>query len=129
MNQVAVFAGLLFWSWVGGIWGMLLAVPMMMAIKVICDHVEPLRRSHTYLASDTFQYSPPRSGSRCAWKSTDSRRRLGGISSSRRRGGISCGGLKRRAINGTNEGIACDNGRGAIVTYTPRRSEVAGCPY
>src|SRR4030095_6241675 len=27
MNQVAVFAGLLFWSWVWGIWGMLLAVP------------------------------------------------------------------------------------------------------
>jgi predicted PurR-regulated permease PerM len=42
MNQVAVFAGLLFWSWVWGIWGMLLAVPMMMVIKVICDHVEPL---------------------------------------------------------------------------------------
>jgi predicted PurR-regulated permease PerM len=30
MNQVAIFAGLLFWSWVWGIWGMLLAVPMMM---------------------------------------------------------------------------------------------------
>lgn len=43
MNQVAVFAGLLFWSWVWGIWGMLLAVPMMMVIKVICDHVEPLQ--------------------------------------------------------------------------------------
>lgn len=42
MNQVAVFAGLLFWSWAWGIWGMLLAVPMMMVIKVICDHVEPL---------------------------------------------------------------------------------------
>ena len=42
MNQVAVFAGLLFWSWVWGIWGLLLAVPMMMVIKVICDHVEPL---------------------------------------------------------------------------------------
>ena len=42
MNQVAVFAGLLFWSWVWGIWGMLLAVPMMMVLKVICDHVEPL---------------------------------------------------------------------------------------
>jgi predicted PurR-regulated permease PerM len=41
MNQVAVFVGLLFWSWVRGVWGMLLAVPMMMAIKVICDHVEP----------------------------------------------------------------------------------------
>ena len=43
MNQVAVFGGLLFWSWVWGIWGMLLAVPMMMVIKVVCDHVEPLQ--------------------------------------------------------------------------------------
>jgi len=30
MNRVAVFAGLLFWSWMWGIWGTLLAVPMMM---------------------------------------------------------------------------------------------------
>ena len=43
MNRVAVFVGLLFWSWVWGIWGMLLAVPMMMAIKVVCDHVEDLQ--------------------------------------------------------------------------------------
>jgi predicted PurR-regulated permease PerM len=43
MNQVAVFAGLLFWSWVWGIWGMLLAVPMMMVMKVICDRIEPLQ--------------------------------------------------------------------------------------
>lgn len=43
MNQVAVFGGLLFWSWVWGIWGMLLAVPMMMVVKVICDRVEPLQ--------------------------------------------------------------------------------------
>lgn len=42
MNQVAIFAGLLFWSWAWGIWGMLLAVPMMMVIKVVCDHVESL---------------------------------------------------------------------------------------
>lgn len=43
MNRVAVFVGLLFWSFIWGIWGMLLAVPMMMAIKVICDHVEDLQ--------------------------------------------------------------------------------------
>jgi predicted PurR-regulated permease PerM len=42
MNQVAVFAGLLFWSWIWGVWGMLLAVPMMMVIKVICDRVDAL---------------------------------------------------------------------------------------
>ena len=43
MNRIAIFAGLLFWSWVWGIWGMLLAVPMMMAFKVVCDHVEDLK--------------------------------------------------------------------------------------
>jgi AI-2E family transporter len=40
MNRVAVFAGLLFWSWMWGIWGTLFAVPVMMVVKVICDHVE-----------------------------------------------------------------------------------------
>jgi predicted PurR-regulated permease PerM len=43
MNRVAVFVGLLFWSWAWGIWGMLLAVPIMMAMKVVCDHVEDLK--------------------------------------------------------------------------------------
>jgi len=43
MNKVAIFAGLLFWSWIWGVWGMLLAVPLMMVVKVICDHVEPLQ--------------------------------------------------------------------------------------
>jgi predicted PurR-regulated permease PerM len=42
MNTVAVFAGLLFWSWVWGIWGTLLAVPMMMVLKAICDRIESL---------------------------------------------------------------------------------------
>jgi predicted PurR-regulated permease PerM len=43
MNRVAVFVGLLFWTWAWGVWGMLLAVPMMMSIKVVCDHVEELK--------------------------------------------------------------------------------------
>ena len=43
MNRVAVFVGLLFWSWAWGVWGMLLAVPMMMSIKVLCDHVDELK--------------------------------------------------------------------------------------
>ena len=43
MNRVAVFVGLLFWSWAWGVWGLLLAVPMMMSIKVICDHVDDLK--------------------------------------------------------------------------------------
>ena len=40
MNAVAVFVGLLFWGWVWNVWGMLLAVPMLMVLKAVCDHVE-----------------------------------------------------------------------------------------
>ena len=43
MNAVAVFVGLLFWGWVWGIWGTLLAVPMLMVVKAICDHVEDFK--------------------------------------------------------------------------------------
>jgi predicted PurR-regulated permease PerM len=40
MNPVAIFIGLLFWSWVWGVWGTILAVPMMMTIKAMCDRIE-----------------------------------------------------------------------------------------
>lgn len=43
MNAVAVFVGLLFWSWLWGVWGTILAVPMLMMIKAVCDHVEDLQ--------------------------------------------------------------------------------------
>jgi predicted PurR-regulated permease PerM len=42
LNHIAIFASLLFWSWMWGVWGMLLAVPMLMAVKAIADHVEEL---------------------------------------------------------------------------------------
>jgi predicted PurR-regulated permease PerM len=42
INPVIIFAGLLFWSWLWGIWGMLLAVPIMMAVKATCDRIEGL---------------------------------------------------------------------------------------
>ena len=40
---VAVFVGLLFWGWVWNVWGMLLAVPMLVVIKTVCDHVEDFK--------------------------------------------------------------------------------------
>lgn len=43
MNGAVVFVSLLFWGWVWGALGVLLAVPIMMVIKVICDRVESLR--------------------------------------------------------------------------------------
>jgi predicted PurR-regulated permease PerM len=43
MNAVAVFVNILFWGWIWNVWGMLLAVPMLMVIKAVCDHVEDFR--------------------------------------------------------------------------------------
>jgi len=43
MNAVAIFVGLLFWGWVWNVWGMLLAVPMLMVLKAVGDHVEDFR--------------------------------------------------------------------------------------
>jgi predicted PurR-regulated permease PerM len=43
MNPVAIFVGLLFWTWIWGAWGTVLAVPMLMMFKSVCDHVEDLR--------------------------------------------------------------------------------------
>jgi predicted PurR-regulated permease PerM len=42
-NEVAVFVGLIFWSFVWGLWGTLLAVPMLVAAKAFCDRIEDLQ--------------------------------------------------------------------------------------
>ncbi len=52
MNTLAVFLSLLFWSWVWGIWGTILAVPLTSVIKAIADHVEPLDWLSDLLAAD-----------------------------------------------------------------------------
>jgi predicted PurR-regulated permease PerM len=43
INHVAIFTSIAFWSWAWGVPGMLLAVPMLMVFKAVCDHVEPLK--------------------------------------------------------------------------------------
>ena len=43
MNPVAVFVGVLAWGWLWGVWGLFLGVPILMAIKTVCDRVEDLK--------------------------------------------------------------------------------------
>jgi predicted PurR-regulated permease PerM len=43
MNAVAVFVGVLAWGWLWGVWGLLLGMPILMAIKAICDRVDHLK--------------------------------------------------------------------------------------
>ena len=42
MNSAAVFIALLFWGWLWGVWGMLLAIPIIVIVKVVSQHVEQL---------------------------------------------------------------------------------------
>jgi predicted PurR-regulated permease PerM len=38
-----VFLGVLLWTWIWGAWGTILAVPMLVMVKSVADHVYPLR--------------------------------------------------------------------------------------
>jgi predicted PurR-regulated permease PerM len=42
LNTVALFIGLVFWWFLWGIPGAILAVPIMAALKIMCDHIESL---------------------------------------------------------------------------------------
>ena len=42
MNAVAIFIALLFWGWLWGVWGLLLAIPILGIVKVVSERVEKL---------------------------------------------------------------------------------------
>jgi predicted PurR-regulated permease PerM len=42
MNVVAVFISLLLFTWIWGVWGMLLSIPITVITKVVADHIEAL---------------------------------------------------------------------------------------
>jgi predicted PurR-regulated permease PerM len=50
LNTVAVFVGLVFWWYLWGIAGAILAVPIMASIKIACDHIGPLAPVGEFLA-------------------------------------------------------------------------------
>ncbi len=42
LNPVVLLVGVVFWGWLWGIPGTLLAVPLLSSIKIFCDHIAPL---------------------------------------------------------------------------------------
>jgi predicted PurR-regulated permease PerM len=51
LNVVAVTIALLFWGWVWGAIGLILAIPITATIKVICDHVDGYQTIGAWLGS------------------------------------------------------------------------------
>lgn len=50
LNPVAIFLGVTFWYWLWGIPGALLATPILVTLKVVCDHYEPWSPVGEFLA-------------------------------------------------------------------------------
>jgi predicted PurR-regulated permease PerM len=42
LNPLAIFLGFLFWWWIWGVPGAILAVPIMVTLKIVCDRTESL---------------------------------------------------------------------------------------
>ena len=42
LNPVAIFIGIIFWFWMWGVAGAFIAVPLLAALKIFCDHIEAL---------------------------------------------------------------------------------------
>jgi AI-2 transport protein TqsA len=43
LSSVLILVMLIFWGWLWGIWGMILAIPITSTIKIICENVGPLK--------------------------------------------------------------------------------------
>jgi predicted PurR-regulated permease PerM len=52
LNPVLVIVSLLFWYWMWGIAGALLAVPMLATVKIICDRIRPLMALGHFLGAE-----------------------------------------------------------------------------
>lgn len=53
LNPLAVSLSLLFWAWIWGAPGLIFAIPILGAGKIICDHVDPLRGLGSWLGDST----------------------------------------------------------------------------
>lgn len=51
INAVAIFIAIAFWSWLWGFVGALMAVPLLVVVKVFCDHFEGLSPVGNFLAA------------------------------------------------------------------------------
>ena len=51
LNSVAVFIAMAFWTWLWGAMGTLIAVPLLVVVKVFCDHFHGLRHVGNFLSA------------------------------------------------------------------------------
>lgn len=52
LNPVVIFLSMLLWGWLWGVVGMLIAVPIAMIVRIVCEHVEWLKPFGEFLSSE-----------------------------------------------------------------------------
>ena len=52
LNPVTLFLGIAFWGWLWGVVGMLFAVPLMVAVKIFCSHIDGLTTISDFLSTE-----------------------------------------------------------------------------
>ncbi|MFQ6550275.1 AI-2E family transporter [Aestuariibius sp. 2305UL40-4] len=50
LNTVVILIAVAFWAWLWSIMGMIMAVPLLVCLRVLCKHVEPLKPFGEFLA-------------------------------------------------------------------------------
>jgi predicted PurR-regulated permease PerM len=58
INAVAIFIAVAFWSWLWGFVGALIAVPLLVIVKVFCDHFESWRHVGNFLSAQQVAEEP-----------------------------------------------------------------------
>ncbi|HTY00567.1 MAG TPA: AI-2E family transporter [Bacteroidota bacterium] len=66
LSPLAVLLSLIFWGWVWGVWGMILAVPITSIIKIGCEHIVPLKPVALLMGTMSAHASPQDPGLRDA---------------------------------------------------------------
>lgn len=59
LNPVVVIIALVFWYWMWGVAGALLAVPMLATFKIVCDRIEPLMAIGHFLGTEAREMQAP----------------------------------------------------------------------
>jgi predicted PurR-regulated permease PerM len=57
MSPVATFLSVVLWGWIWGIVGALVAVPLLVAFKILCDHIPELAPVAEFLSHE--RAAPP----------------------------------------------------------------------